>query len=122
MSVARVNDLHKALEVMHKEVADNSQMMRTISQQSYKANASVFSFNCHIGDYVVMHSTNARHRKLNTGWIGQMRIADANSDLVLVVDDLHKARSFKVHAQQLTPYEAHYSGTSIQVKLLENVE
>lgn len=122
MSVAHVNNLHKVLEVMHKEVVANDQNMRTKSQQTHNANSNVVPPTFHIGDYVMMHPANARHGKLNTRWIGSMSITDTKSGPMFVGEDFHKARSFTIHAQQLTPYRAQSSGASIHRKLLEHVE
>lgn len=59
MSVTRVNDLHKVLEVVHKEVRDTKQGMRKISQQTHNANDNVASLNFLVRDYVMRYPINA---------------------------------------------------------------
>lgn len=65
-SIARTIDWHKVLEGIHKEVRDNNQKMRTKSQQIHNEKTNVVPFNFQLGDYVMMHPANARHKKLST--------------------------------------------------------
>lgn len=104
MAVLLPTGIHDALELMHKELSANSQGMGTKSQKIHNANKNFVPFNSRIGDYVIMHPANAQHRELNTGWIGPVRIVEAKSDLLFVVEDLHKSKYFTVHAQRLIPY------------------
>lgn len=120
--IVRANDVHKVLEVMHKELSDNSQKMQAKSQQTHTATTNVVSFNFHKWAYVMMHPSNVRHEKLSTRWIGSMRIVDTKSDFMLVVKDLHKVRSFTVHAQLLLPYPTQPSRMKVHRRFLEHAE
>lgn len=82
--------MHTALEQLHKEVAESNERSRTNAQRFHNAKSKVVPENVHIGDYVTIYPARIRRHKLNVGWIGPMRIIEAKSDLVIVVEDGRK--------------------------------
>lgn len=122
MAVVRIHDIHAALEFMHKEVIANNQGLRTTIQKIHNTKTNFVPFSIHIGDYVMMHPSNSQHRKLNTGWIGPMRIVGVKLDFLFVVEKLLKLKPFTVHAQHLMPYPIQHTEQPIQRQLLEHAK
>lgn len=115
----QANEVHIALEALHKEVADNNMRHRTKSQRVHSAKANFIPINFHIGDFVMIHPTHPRCHQHNGGWIGPMRIIKAKSDLIFVAKDVRETRKETVHAQRIMPYKAMYSRDEISKERLE---
>lgn len=116
------SNLHESLEGMYKHVCHSILRMRTKWKQTHNARTNVLPFHFSVGDYVMVHPANVHHSKLASGWIGPMHILDTDSDLVFVVEDLHKFKLPVVHAQQLLPYSAQDQSCLIQKEVIEYVE
>lgn len=103
-SILNINDVHQALEVMHKEVFKRNQTRRTRAQLIHNAKTNVLPLNIDIGDYVMVRVSVKGNHKLQSKWKGPMRVIEARSDLVFVLEDINDARTLTAHAQRLVPY------------------
>lgn len=106
---------------MHKEVSNNQKMWTKV-QQVPNTKASVLPFNFHIGGYVLVRPAFSHDQTLYTGWIEPMRIIEAKSDLVFVVDDLQKSRPFNLRAHHLIHYPTQHLEQPVRKELLEQAE
>lgn len=115
----QVDEIHRALQEMHKKVSDNNRKDRTKAQRIHSAMTRVVPISFHVGDYVKIHPACSRHNKLNADWIGPMHIVDTKLDSVFGVENLRRIRKKIVHTQQILPYLAQQSPNLASKKLLK---
>lgn len=82
--IAHVNDLHSALEEMHKGLSNNDDLLGTKAQAIHSAITNVQPINFLIGDNIMMRSANFQLRKWNIKWIGLVHIMETKSDFIFV--------------------------------------
>jgi hypothetical protein len=101
-----VEKLSKAMTEIHAEVAEKATRDRKAAIQKHNDKTHVRSPNFQVGDYVLV----AEHRKsgvsnLQVKWKGPRRVASAESDYMVVVENLLTKELKAAHATRLRFYK-----------------
>lgn len=102
--ITNINFLLDTLHVMHKNVSSNHTRIRSNAQRYHNSKTSSITYSFHVGHHVMVWPASARKSKLTTKWTGPMRITEAISYHVFVVEDWRKLKRKVVHAQRLLPF------------------
>lgn len=117
--VLKVDDLHIALDELHKDVQNRADAYRKreAAARFRKRNVVVPKFT--VGDFVlVRNATNSGH-KCAVKWHGPCRITEVKSDLVYVVEPLNAGRAETVHCTRILPYRSCYDGAEVPKTMLD---
>lgn len=99
-----ISRLHEALNCMHKDVAETNVMRCTSAQKIHNASTNVLPLNICVGDHVMSQSHAHKSHKVQTMWRDLMRVDEAKSSLVFVVEDLINDEQLVVHAKRMLRY------------------
>lgn len=122
MSVARVKELHDAVDNIQKTVNIKNQRTRTKSQQIHNSNTGDIPQSFHVGDFVLIHTANGHRRSLRIRWSGPMYIQRAKPALVFILEDLYITKTITVHTKQITPYPDQQSTQPIESRLSKHAK
>lgn len=105
-SIVNIEKVHRALERMHKDVAERNCTRSPRPQIIHDEKINVFSLNIGVGDYVMVRTSSKRNQKLQEKWKGPMRVVEAKNDLLFVLENLNDACLLIACAQRIShiPY------------------
>lgn len=114
----RIEELHDALDVIHKEVSCTLSESRKMAVDRHNAKTHIRHCNLSVGDFVVV----ARHRgartKMSSNWVGPRRVVGVLSDFTYKIENLITLETESVHISRIKHYMDSLIGKSVEMREL----
>lgn len=86
--IMNIGSVHHVLEQMRKEINGYNRSRQTRAHKIHNMRINVLRLNIDKGDYVMGRTRSKRNQHLQTKWRGPMRVKEAKTNLVFVLEDI----------------------------------
>lgn len=113
-----IQDLHSALDKMHKEVDETLSNERRKAIERHNAKTHIRPCTISIGDYVVVARYHGPRTKMSANWVGPRRVIQVMSDFTFKVEHLVSQETEVVHVSRIKHYADALIGSKVQMEKL----
>lgn len=118
-AVTNISILRDALDDLRKDVAARISLHRARAQKLHNAKKIVYPLEITIGDNVMIRTHAMKGRKRQPQRRSLMRVVEARSDLVFVVENINDSGRHRLHARRVVPYPVKKQSTHPSVELVQ---
>lgn len=119
--LVKIEQLHRAIDEMHKEVADASKKARESSVRSHNRKTGIQPVNFGVGDYVLKGLLRRElGPKTSLRWVGPFQVVDCHDNYIFRIQHLLSGKSEDVHGRRLKFFKN--SSFNVDEEMQEHLE
>lgn len=122
IQVLKIQELHVAMDKMHKAVASSVNLRRPRSVNLHNQATNIITPSFSVGDFVVVRCAMDRGQKLCFKWYGPCRVTAIHGPLVYSITSLVSKKAEPVHCARLRQYDDSLLGSEVSKDMLDIAE